>query len=62
MRGSGGCFKNEKHLNLLETLTWKEFKLWLDGRFTPHHLVFQNGMEVLEFTQGDNIGFLATYV
>ncbi len=38
------------------TLTWEEFKLRLDKRFMPHHLVLQDGMEFLEFTQGDNGG------
>jgi hypothetical protein len=27
-----------------------------------HHLVLQDGMEFLEFTQGDDKSFLATYV
>jgi hypothetical protein len=27
-----------------------------------HHLVLQDGMEFLEFTQGDNKGSLTTYV
>jgi len=27
----------------------------------PHHLVLWDGMEFLEFTQGDNGGSLATY-
>jgi hypothetical protein len=49
-------------LNLLETFTWEEFKLHLDIRFTPPHLVFQDGMELLEFTQWDKRGSLATYV
>jgi hypothetical protein len=28
----------------------------------PHHLVLQNGMELLEFTQGDDRGSLVVYV
>jgi hypothetical protein len=48
--------------NFLETFTWEEFKLRLDIRFTPHHLVLQDGMELLEFTQWDERGSLATYV
>jgi hypothetical protein len=48
--------------NLLETLTWEEFQLWLDNRFSLHHLVFWDGMKLLEFTQGDNRGSLVTYV
>jgi hypothetical protein len=28
----------------------------------PHHLVFEDGMELLELTQGDDGGLLATYV
>jgi hypothetical protein len=42
--------KRETH-NLLETFTWEEFKLQLDSRFMPHHLVLWDGMELLEFTQ-----------
>lgn len=34
----------------------------MDKRFMPHHLVFQDGMELLELTQGDDIGSLAAYV
>jgi hypothetical protein len=45
-----------------QTLTWEEFKLWLDGSFTLHHLMLQDGMELLEFTQGDDMGLLTTYV
>jgi hypothetical protein len=48
--------------NLFETLTWEEFKLQLDRRFTSYHLVFWDGMKVLEPTQGDNKGSLAAYV
>jgi hypothetical protein len=28
----------------------------------PHHLVFQDGMELLELIQGDDKGSLVTYV
>jgi hypothetical protein len=54
--------QKQKTPNLFETFTWEEFKLWLDGRFMSHHLVLQDGMEFLEFTQGDNKGSLTTYV
>ncbi len=52
----------QETLDLLETLAWEGFKLWLDKRFTLHHLVLWDGMELLEFTRGDNRGYLATYV
>ncbi|CAM6030436.1 unnamed protein product [Sphagnum balticum] len=39
-----------------------KFKLRLDGRFTLHHLVPRDGMELLEFNQGDDRGSLATYI
>jgi hypothetical protein len=48
--------------NLLENLTFEEFKLQLDGKFMLNYLVFQDEMELLEVTQGNNKGFLATYV
>jgi len=48
--------------NLLEILTWKEFKLLLNETFMPHHLVLKDGMEFLEITQGDGMGSLAHYV
>jgi hypothetical protein len=48
--------------NLLETLTWEEFKLQLDKRFTSHHLVLLDGMKLLETTQGDNKGSLVAYI
>jgi hypothetical protein len=41
---------------------WEEFKLWLNKRFTLHHLVLRDGMEVLELTQEDNRGSLVTYI
>jgi hypothetical protein len=41
---------------------WEEFKLQLDGNFTLHHLMLWDGMERLEFTQGDNMGLLTAYV
>jgi hypothetical protein len=28
----------------------------------PHHLVFKDGMEFLEFAQGDGVGSLVRYV
>jgi hypothetical protein len=52
----------QKAPNLLETLTWEEFKLQLDRRFTSYHLVLWDGMKLLEPTQGDNKGSLAAYV
>ncbi len=42
--------QKQKTLDLLETFTWEEFKLQLDERFTLHHLVFQDSMELLELT------------
>jgi hypothetical protein len=42
--------QKQEMFDLFETLTWKEFKLWLDGRFTPHHFMFRDGMELLELT------------
>jgi hypothetical protein len=47
---------------LLEVLTWEEFKLQLNERFMPHHLVLKNMMELLELAQGDGTGSLAHYV
>ncbi len=34
----------------------------MDGRFTPHHLVLHDDRELLEFTLGDDKGWLVTYV
>jgi hypothetical protein len=48
--------------NLLETFTWEEFKLWLDERFMPRHLVLWNGIKLLEPTQGDDKGSLVAYI
>jgi len=52
--------QKQETFNLFETFTWEEFKLRLDERFTLHHLVLQNNMEFLNFTQGDDKGLLAT--
>jgi hypothetical protein len=46
--------QKQETFDLLETFMWEEFKLRLDGRFTLHHLVPQNGMELFELTQWDN--------
>jgi hypothetical protein len=54
--------KKQETFNLLEVITWEEFKLRLIERCMPHHLVFKDGMEFLEFTQGDGVGSLAHYV
>jgi hypothetical protein len=48
--------------NLIKTFIWEEFKLQLDKRCTPHHLVLQNGTELLKPTQGDDKGSFATYI
>ncbi len=32
-----------------EAFTWEEFKLTLNKRFMPFHLMFKDGMELLEF-------------
>jgi hypothetical protein len=48
--------------NLLEILPWEEFKLCLNERFTPHHPVLKEGMELLELAQGDGTNSLAHYV
>jgi hypothetical protein len=34
----------------------------LDKRFTSHHLVLWDGMELLELTQGDDKGSLVAYI
>jgi hypothetical protein len=34
--------KNRKHFDFLETFTWEKFKLWLNRRFAPHHLVLKD--------------------
>jgi hypothetical protein len=52
----------QKTRDLLETLTWEEFELQLNRKFMPHHLVLQDGMELLELIQGENKGSLVTYV
>jgi hypothetical protein len=52
----------QETFDLLHTFTREKFKLRLDKRFMSHHLVFQDGMELLELTQGDNKGLLAPYV
>jgi hypothetical protein len=54
--------QKQKTSNLLETLMWEEFKSRLDGRLTLHHHMLWDGMELLELTQGDNMGLLATFV
>jgi hypothetical protein len=33
----------------LEAFTWEEFKLTLNKRFMSYHLMFKDGMELLEF-------------
>jgi hypothetical protein len=49
--------QKQKTPNLLEILTWGEFKLQLNERFTSYHLVFKDGMELLELTQlRDGVG------
>jgi hypothetical protein len=48
--------------DLLETIIREEFKLWLDKRFTSHHFMFQDGMELLELTEGDDKSSLVAYV
>jgi hypothetical protein len=48
--------------NMLNIFTWEEFKLWLNEKFMPHHLVFKDGMELLDFTQGNGVGSFAHYV
>lgn len=53
--------KQEK-LNFFEIFKWEKFKLQLDIRFMPHHMLLRDEMELLEFTQWDNMGLLATYV
>lgn len=55
---------SQKHetLDLLKTFTWEEFKLQLDERFMSHRLVLWDGIELLELTQGDDNGLLATYI
>jgi len=56
-------FQKQKTPNLLEILTWGEFKLQLNERFTSYHLVFKDGMELLELTQlRDGASSLARYV
>jgi hypothetical protein len=52
-------FKTQETFDFLETFSWEEFKLWLNGRFTPHYLVLKNKIKLLEFNQG---GSLATCV
>jgi hypothetical protein len=54
--------QKQETLDLFKTFTWEEFKLRLDGRFMLHHLLLENGMELLEFTQWDNKGSLAAYI
>ncbi len=54
--------QKEETSNLFKMLTWGDFKLWLDGKFIPHHLVLRNGMEFLELTQGEDRGLLLAYV
>jgi hypothetical protein len=43
-------------------LTWEQFKSWLNERFTPHHQVFKDGMELLELQQGERPNSLVKYV
>ncbi len=47
---------------MLEILPWEEFKLCLNERLMPHHLVLKEGMELLELAQGDKKNSLAHYV
>jgi hypothetical protein len=47
---------------MLEILPWEEFKLCLNERFTPHHPMLKEGMELLELAQGDKTNSLAHYV
>jgi hypothetical protein len=55
--------QKQKTPNLLEILTWGEFKLQLNERFTSYHLVFKDGMELLELTQlRDGAGSSPRYV
>ncbi len=55
--------QKQKTPNLLEILTWGEFKLQLNEKFTSYHLVFKDGMELLELTQlRDGAGSSARYV
>jgi hypothetical protein len=53
--------QKQETFDLLKSFTW-EFKLRFNERFMPHHLVFKDGMELLEFAQRDGIGSLACYV
>jgi hypothetical protein len=54
--------QKQEIFNLFEVIAWEEFKLWLIEWCMPHHLVFKDGMEFLELTQGDGVGSLACYV
>jgi hypothetical protein len=54
--------QKQETFDLLKTFAWKEFKLQLNRKFMPHHLVLQDGMELLELIQGDDRGSLVTYV
>lgn len=40
--------RNQKMLNLFNTLMWAQFKLQFNEIFTSHHQVFKDGMELLE--------------
>jgi hypothetical protein len=38
----------QKTPNMLNVLTWEEFKLQLNEKFMPYHLVLKDGMELLD--------------
>jgi len=55
-------YQKQEKPNFFEIFKWEKFKLQLDIRFMPHHMLLRDEMELLEFTQWDNMGLLATYV
>jgi hypothetical protein len=54
--------QKQETFDLLKSFTWEVFKLWFNKRFTPHHLLFKDGMELLELIQRDGASSLACYV